>query len=208
MMTKRGRWILIAVLIVALAVIGLVLYQQMVSKEKIVQEEIKVDSVQEPVKAVEPAIEEPAPIKTPSKEITIEISRFAFDKPEVTVPVGTKVIWKNTDERRHMITNPTIGLFRTLRKSLEQGDTFEYIFTEPGTYEILEANFGIRGLVIVEDTGSSSLVAKAGNNDLITGYIVKQIEINGLSFMLISTNLFVITAILLVIAFYISRRKR
>ena len=54
--------------------------------------------------------------------------------------------------------------------------------------------------IVVEKDGCSY--------DFITGYVIKNIELNGISFLLISINLFVITAIALFIGFHISRHHK
>jgi|TARA_B100002003_G_C13999369_1_gene482514 plastocyanin len=189
-MSKEVSIPLILVLVVAISILGLSVYNQY-GTEEIIQEEIIEEELVE-----EPIVEKPVIVEEP-KEITVFISRFEFDKSEITIEPGTKVIWVNTDERRHMITNKRIGLFRTMRKSLEKGDTFEYTFNDPGTYEILEANFGINGKVIVENT----------NMGLVTGSVIGELEVNGANFLLLSINLFVITLLVLVIGFYVSRHK-
>ena len=119
----------------------------------------------------------------------------AFLEVQSLIEPGTKVIWQNTDDRRHMITNKRIGLFRQMRKSLEYMDTFEYTFNETGVYEILEANFGINGKIIVEEK----------KENIITGNVIKQIEVNGVAFLLTTVNIFAITMVILIIGFYMSR---
>ena len=191
MKTKKRGLSLILILLLAIAVIGFSIYDYLNKEE--VQEPVSEEVSETPSEAV---VEEPKSLA--SDEVLIQIFRYEFDKPEITIETGTKVIWKNMDTRRHMITNKRLGLFRTLRKSLEYGDTFEYTFNEPGVYEILEANFGINGYVIVEEP----------KPNLITGYVVANLELNGLNFLLISINLFVITTIALVIGFHISRKQQ
>ncbi|TKJ17675.1 hypothetical protein CEE44_04045 [Candidatus Woesearchaeota archaeon B3_Woes] len=187
-MKKRHDIALILIVLLGIATIGFSLYDYL-NKEEV--QEVAVEEVSE-----EPVVEEPKLLGP--NEVLIQIFRNKFDKTEITIETGTKVIWKNMDTRRHMITNKRLGLFRTMRKSLEYGDTFEYTFNEPGIYEILEANFGINGYVIVEEP----------KPNLITGYVVSNLELNGLSFLLISINLFVITALALVIGFHISRKQQ
>ena len=186
-----GLGLLLALAIIILAVS---IYQGVKEPEEIIEEVAVEEEIENNTRLV--VIEEPVEIEE-EKEVIIQISRFEFDQPEITIEPGTKVIWNNTDTRRHMITNKRIGLFRQMRVSLEQGDTFEYIFDEPGTYEILEANFGINGKVIVEE-----------NSNSITGYMIHSMEVNGVGFLLFTLNLFVLTGIALVAGFYISRHKK
>ena len=183
-MNKRHEIALIFIILLWIATIVFSVYDYL-NKDEV--QEVAVEEVSEP----QPFVEEPKLIG--SNEVLIQIFRNEFDKKEITIEAGTKVIWENMDSRRHMITNKRIGLFRTMRKSLEKGDTFEYTFNEPGTYEILEANFGINGKVIVEKP----------KPNMITGYVVSSLELNGLSFLLISINLFVVTTLALVICFHV-----
>ena len=190
MISKEVNIALILVAIVFISVLGISIYNQM-NKEDLIQEEIIEETIIE-----DPVVEKPNLIEE-QKEVTIFISRTEFDKPEITIEPGTKVIWVNTDDRLHMITNKRIGLFREMRKSLEKGDTFEYTFNDPGTYEILEANFGINGKVIVQKE----------NIGLITGSVIGEMEVNGGSFLLLAINLIVITLVVLIVGFYVSRHK-
>ena len=147
MITKEVNIALAIILIIAISILGISIYSHY-TKEEIIQEELTQETINEIPE--EPVIEKPILVEEP-KEITIFISRYEFDKPEIIIEPGTKVIWTNTDDRNHMITNKKLGLFREIRKSLAKGDSFEYTFNDPGTYEILEANFGINGKVIVEN---------------------------------------------------------
>jgi len=194
MIKKKSNLLLILILIVGLVIIGLSLYEQI--KEKELLKEYSKEKPEEPVEIVEEPIKEIIVEEPKPKEIIIYISRYDFDKPNIIIEPGTKVIWENKDERRHIITNKRLGLFREIRKSLEYGDTFEYVFNEPGVYEILEANFGINGEIVVAESSES-----------ITGQIITNIEVNSLGFLLIAINLFVITTIALIIGFYFSKRK-
>jgi plastocyanin len=193
MIIKKVNISLAIILIITLSILGISIYSHY-NKEEMIQEIIDEEIIEETPE--EPIIEKPALIEEP-KEVTIFISRYEFDKPEITIKPGTKVIWTNTDDRNHMITNKRLGLFREIRKSLAKGDSFEYTFNDPGTYEILEANFGINGKVIVEKK----------DTNMITGAVIGALEINGLSFLLISINLFAITLVVLVLGFYVSRHK-
>jgi plastocyanin len=213
MIKKEGNIALIFILVIVLIIIGIFMYEQINIKEEISRQGIQPPIIEKPIE--EPTKQTPIeekPVEIDKKEITILISRFDFDKPEIVIEPGTKVIWKNTDDRRHMITNKRLGLFRTMRKSLEQGDTFEYVFTQTGTYEILEANFGINGKVIVEKQTQPILITGGAvvttNSEpiSITGYVVKNMEVNGIGFFIVSINIFLITMIVLVAGFYISKR--
>ncbi|WP_333678168.1 cupredoxin family copper-binding protein [Dyella sp.] len=63
-------------------------------------------------------------------EVTIE--KFAFQPKELSVPVGTKVVWTNKDEEPHTVTSP--GEQFKSSKALDGGDTYSVTFSKPGTY--------------------------------------------------------------------------
>jgi plastocyanin len=201
MAKKEVNILLVIVLSIAIVGIGFLVYNQYSQKGNVVQE------------TVSPQVESPKDIGSPGevvdmsdnsevsepKQVTILIYRYDFDKPEIVIEPGTTVIWKNMDTRRHVILDKHDALqLRTVKKILEYGDTFEYTFNKVGVYEIIEANFGINGKVIVQETGSN----------LITGNAVGGVELSGKSFLIGAINLFVVTLALLVLGFYISRHKK
>jgi plastocyanin/predicted lipoprotein with Yx(FWY)xxD motif len=61
----------------------------------------------------------------------IKIASFAFSPTSVTVAVGTKVTWTNSDTTGHTVASDT-GLFNS--PNLINGDSFSFTFTTPGTY--------------------------------------------------------------------------
>lgn len=70
--------------------------------------------------------------KKAAKEMRIEIKDFSFQPKEVTVPVGSKVIWVNKDEEPHTVVSTDKAF---LSKALDTDDTFAFTFEKPGTYE-------------------------------------------------------------------------
>ena len=142
MKIKEVNISLALILALAIIILAVSIYQGVKEPEEIIEEIAVEEDIENDTRII--VVEEPVEIEE-EKEIIIQIYRYEFDKPEIIIEPGTKVIWNNTDTRRHMITNKRIGLFRQIRVSLDQGDTFEYVFEEPGTYDILEANFGING---------------------------------------------------------------
>ncbi len=93
-----------------------------------------------------PAAEEGA---VPADAVQVEITEGAFDPAnadqafspkEITVKAGTTVVWTNSDAIAHTVTSGTSdgtsgtpdGLFDS--GFLNNGDTFSFTFTEPGTY--------------------------------------------------------------------------
>jgi len=71
------------------------------------------------------------PPSTPP-QIEVAVEGFAFKPAEITVPVGTTVIWYNNDSVIHTVTARD-GSFDS--DSLSEGDMFSYTFEERGTFE-------------------------------------------------------------------------
>jgi plastocyanin len=71
----------------------------------------------------------PAASPATTSEEGIEIVDFAFAQETITVAPGTTVVWTNAGSAPHTVT----GDFGD-SGTLETGQTFEFTFTEPGTY--------------------------------------------------------------------------
>jgi len=65
----------------------------------------------------------------PAQQVLIQ--QFKFAPAALTVPVGTTVTWTNKDGTIHTVTSAT-KVFAS--DGLDQGGTFSYTFTAPGTY--------------------------------------------------------------------------
>lgn len=65
---------------------------------------------------------------------TLEISlkNIKFSQPDVTIDAGTKVKWTNEDSVNHTVTANDNKFDSGV---LGKGQTFEFTFSEPGTYE-------------------------------------------------------------------------
>mgnify|MGYP003694162187 CR=1 FL=1 len=63
---------------------------------------------------------------------TIQIAKHKYDRPTLTVPVGTTVTWLNKDEDVHTVVSTTQA-FRS--PGLETDDAYSYRFTKPGVYQ-------------------------------------------------------------------------
>lgn len=63
--------------------------------------------------------------------VAVELRNSTYQPPTVTVEPGTTVLWTNYDTLSHSVTSMT-GIFDS--GELETGDSFNYTFTEPGTY--------------------------------------------------------------------------
>jgi plastocyanin len=70
---------------------------------------------------------------SPPPEIAIAIDNFSFSMADLTIPVGTKVVWTNRDDIPHTVTSDSSPrLFKS--PPLDTDDAFSYMFTTPGTY--------------------------------------------------------------------------
>lgn len=66
----------------------------------------------------------------PSSVIVRE-NNFTFIAEEMTIPVGTTVVWTNDEQAKHTVTADD-GLFDSGDQGL--GESYSYTFTEPGSY--------------------------------------------------------------------------
>jgi plastocyanin len=62
---------------------------------------------------------------------SVQIVGFAFQPATMTIPVGATVTWTNQDAVQHTSTSDT-GLWNS--GPLDQGKSFSFTFTQPGTY--------------------------------------------------------------------------
>jgi plastocyanin len=86
-------------------------------------------------------------IQAPAEKITqnISIKSFAFDPSEVTIKVGTTVVWTNFDSVPHNIKS---DLFTS--PLMNKGETFSYTYVSPGTFTyICGVHPSMKGTIIV-----------------------------------------------------------
>lgn len=69
-------------------------------------------------------------------ERSVTIEDFAFAPEELTVEVGTTVVWTNEDAVPHTVTAGSPGDEADTFDSgnMAEGETFSYTFDEPGTF--------------------------------------------------------------------------
>jgi plastocyanin len=67
-----------------------------------------------------------------SAEASVKIDNFAFVPANLTVPAGTKVVWRNDDDIPHLVVADDNKAFRSA--ALDTGDTFSFTFAAPGSY--------------------------------------------------------------------------
>jgi len=87
----------------------------------------------------------PSPATAPADQRpdvpTIFIQNFAFDPPNVTVPVGMTITWTNKDSAPHQLTtDPASGaadLSMPDSDKMSQGQSFKYTFNKPGVWKYI-----------------------------------------------------------------------
>lgn len=100
-----------------------------------------------------PYTEPPLPGSPPPSKFTIVEENFGFNPAEVTVNVGTTVVWINKERAKHTATSE-VGLFDSGDQPM--GNVFEYTFTKPGTYHYYcvyhgdKGGVGMAGTIVVE----------------------------------------------------------
>jgi plastocyanin len=84
-----------------------------------------------------------------AQSVAVEIKNFAYNPPEITVPVGGSVTWTNDDSTPHTAT----GQDRTVLQSgtLASGESFTQKFDTAGTYEYFcEFHANMKGTIVVQ----------------------------------------------------------
>ena len=69
-----------------------------------------------------------APTPIP-RTLEVRIDGYSFDPAEITIPVGTTVVWTNDDVYVHGVDFGDFG-----SEALDSGESYSYNFTEPGNY--------------------------------------------------------------------------
>lgn len=86
------------------------------------------------------------------KSVIVDITASGFAPQSVTIKKGQGIIWSNQDERTRRISGDTKTLPDLQGPSLDQGDSYEYVPEQPGTYQYFdEADPAVyKGTIIVE----------------------------------------------------------
>jgi plastocyanin len=74
-----------------------------------------------------------APAAQAQEAESVMIMDYAFTPADLTIPVGTTVVWTNMDAAAHDVVSTDGGPLDS--PNLATGDTFEFTFDTPGTYE-------------------------------------------------------------------------
>ncbi|MCG8350551.1 MAG: cupredoxin domain-containing protein [Chloroflexales bacterium] len=118
------------------------------------------DAAGDPVLPPSPPNQQPdAPAPAPGDNVTVAIGDNTFDGQDITVPVGSTVVWTHQGQRPHTVTADD-GSFNS--NTLQNGDSFSQTFSEPGVYQYYcefhgsPGRTGMSGVIRVGD-GSSAL---------------------------------------------------
>jgi plastocyanin len=84
----------------------------------------------------------------------VSIKDYAYQKPIITVPVGTTVSWTNRDDDPHTVTFDDKSFDS---KGLGNGDSWKHTFTKPGKYTYhCSAHPFMHGTIIVTGAANHS----------------------------------------------------
>ncbi|MBD3310547.1 hypothetical protein GF351_04970 [Candidatus Woesearchaeota archaeon] len=83
-------------------------------------------------------------------EYVIDVHRYSLSEPEITIRQGTTVRWINRNSRRHLIVIQKPEYVKGTPME-GNGSSWNYTFDIPGEYQYVEAVFGLRGKVMVEE---------------------------------------------------------
>jgi plastocyanin len=72
-----------------------------------------------------------------TSELIVQIKDFEFVPAELTIPVGSTVIWVNTGATVHTTVASVDGDKYWDSNIMNPGDTFSFTFTEPGTWDYI-----------------------------------------------------------------------
>jgi plastocyanin len=70
-------------------------------------------------------------VQQKTEATNVRIDNFSFGPVELTVPVGTTVVWTNHDDIPHTVVSVD-KVFKS--KVLDTDETFSFTFTSAGTY--------------------------------------------------------------------------
>lgn len=92
--------------------------------------------------------EAPAQNGTPTDATIISIENFKFSPQLLTVPAGTKVVWRHNDAASHTIVSDE-GIFES--GTLTRGEEFSFVFSQPGNYDYhCGIHSSMKGKIIVQ----------------------------------------------------------
>lgn len=88
-----------------------------------------------------------------AEDAKVTIDNFTFNPPNMTVKVGTTVVWSNHDDIPHTVVS--LPTFRS--KPLDSEDSYAFTFTTPGTYKYFcSLHPHMTGTIVVEAASSAN----------------------------------------------------
>jgi len=84
-----------------------------------------------------------------AQSLSVDIKNFAFNPPEITVPVGGIVTWTNDDSTPHTATGQDRKVLQS--GTIAPGKSFTQTFDTPGTYDYFcEFHANMKGTIVVK----------------------------------------------------------
>lgn len=81
------------------------------------------------------------------KIVEVDIQNSSFNPHSVEILTGYTVRWTNKDSIAHTVTGPTFN-----SEVLENGDTYEFLFTDAGTYNYkCSIHPSMKGTIVVAE---------------------------------------------------------
>jgi plastocyanin len=113
-------------------------------KEPATPAETTATPVETPVVPVSNVTPQPA---DQGKIVEVKIQNSAFNPASVKILTGDTVRWTNMDSIAHTVRGPSFE-----SKVLEKGDTYEFLFTDAGTYNYeCSIHPSMKGTVVVSE---------------------------------------------------------
>lgn len=93
----------------------------------------------------------PAPTAAVGSSVTVDISNAVYEPETMTVVPGTRIVWFNQDDDEHTVTSVQAESKVLDSPTLKQNQTYEFTFTEKGTYHYTcQVHDYMEGTIIVQ----------------------------------------------------------
>ncbi len=79
------------------------------------------------------------------------LDKTGFSPSEIVINPGDKVIWRNDMSRVAVLWSPSVDASFT-SPVLYTGETYSYVYKNPGTFKFVDVNWGWKGTVIVRQS--------------------------------------------------------
>lgn len=148
-MNKKIVLGVVAIIVIAAAVVGIVLATGGYKSDKNAADSTKTSSMD--MNSDSSSSSDTSDNDTPTATNTVTIQDFAFSPASITVKAGTTVTWTNKDSTVHTVTE-TDGKTGPDSGTMEQGKAYSFTYVAAGTYAY-HCNFhsGMTGTVTVTE---------------------------------------------------------